>query len=96
MSVPNSSVSPLRHEEEREGSILLSLNVKLVVMIIGPLFQLLPIGCRWSLDHQDCQKTVLGFFLLGVLLNRWWSLPISLGNSSQQLATLGFLWYSSQ
>ena len=30
---PNYGGSPLRHEEEREGSIVLILNVKLVVMI---------------------------------------------------------------
>ena len=51
---------------------------------------------RWSLCHQDFQETALGFFLMGVLLNRWGSLPILLGNSSQQPATLGFPWYSSQ
>ena len=45
---------------------MLILNVQLVVMIIGPLFQWLPIGCRWSLSHQDFQKTALGFFLTGV------------------------------
>ena len=63
---PNCGGSPLRREEEREGSIVLILNFKLVVMIIGPQFQWLPIGYRWSLSHQDCQKTVLGFFLIGV------------------------------
>ena len=35
-------------------------------MMFGPQFQWLPIGCRWSLGHQDCQKTMLGFFLTGV------------------------------
>ena len=87
--------SPLRREEEHEGSIVLNLNVKQVVMIIGPRFQWLPIGYRWSLDHQDYQKIVLGIFLTGVLVNRWGSLPVSLGNSSQRPATLGFPWYSS-
>ena len=51
---PNYGGSPLRREEEREGSIVLNLNVKIVVMIIGTQFQWLLIGCRWSLDHQDC------------------------------------------
>ena len=34
--------------------------------MFGPRFQWLPIGYRWSLDHQDYQKTALGFFLTGV------------------------------
>ena len=93
---PNCGGSPLRREEECEGSIMSNLYVKLVVMIFGPRFQWLPIGCRWSLGHQDCQKTALGFFLMGVLLNKWGSLPFSLGNFSQGPATLGFPWYSSQ
>ena len=73
---PNCGGSPLRREEEHEGSIVLDLNVKLVVMMIGPQFQWLPIGYRWSLGHQDCQKTALSFFLMGLLLNRWGSFPI--------------------
>ena len=88
--------SALRREEEHEGSIVSDLYVKMVVMIFGPQFQSLPIGFRWSLGHQDCQKIALGFFLTGVLLNRWGLLPVSLGNSSQRPATLGFPWYSSQ
>ena len=87
---------PLRRDEEREGSIVSNLYVKMVVMIFGPQFQWLPIVCRWSLSHQDCQKTMLGFFLMGVLVNWWGSFPVSLGNSSQRPATLGFPWYSSQ
>ena len=43
----NCGGSPLRREEEREVSIVLNLNVKLVVMIIGPQFQWIPIRCRW-------------------------------------------------
>ena len=39
------------------------LCLKLVGMMFGPRFHWLPIGCRWSLDHQDYQKTTLGFFL---------------------------------
>ena len=35
-------------------------------MIFGPQFQWIPIGYRWSLDHQDYQKTVLGLFLISV------------------------------
>ena len=50
----------------------------------------------WSLGHQYYQETSLGFYLTGVLVNRWGLLPISLGNSSQCPATLGFPWYSSQ
>ena len=127
-----------------------NLYVKMVVMIFGPRFQWLPIGCRWSLGHQECQKTTLGFFitgvstqsvrviarfswkflsvasyfvvlvvlltmssksdpkcfpwlrksgnyfLKGVLVNRWGSLHVSLRNSSQRPATLGFPWHSSQ
>ena len=93
---PNCGGLPLKGEEEREGSIVSNLYVKMVVMISGPWFQLIPIGFRWSLDHQNCQKTALGFFLTGVLLNRWGSLPVSLGNSSQRPVTLEFPWYSSQ
>ena len=33
---------PLRHEEEREGSIMSNLYVKLVIMIFGPWFQWIP------------------------------------------------------
>ena len=70
--------SPLRREEECEGSIVSDLYVKMVVIIFGPRFQWLPIGFRWSLSHQDYQKKVLGFFLMVVLLNRWGSLPVLL------------------
>ena len=34
--------------------------------MFGPRFQWLTIGYRWSLGHQDCQKTALGLFLIGV------------------------------
>ena len=34
--------------------------------MFGPRFQWLPIGYRWLLNHQDCQKITLGFFLNGV------------------------------
>ena len=34
--------------------------------MFGPRFQWLPIGCSWSLGHQDCQKTTLEFFLTGL------------------------------
>ena len=61
MSVPNGGGSPLRREEEHGGSIVF-LCMKLVRMMFGPQFQWLPIGCRWSLGHQDCQKIALGFF----------------------------------
>ena len=87
---------PLRREEEHEGSIMSYLYVKMEVIIFGPRFQWLPIGFRWSLGHKDYQKIVLGFFLTGVLLNRWGSFPVSLGNFSQRPTTLGFPWYSSQ
>ena len=91
---PYCGSSRLRCEEEREGSIVSYLYVKVVVMIFGPHFQWLPIGFRWSLGHQDFQKIVIGFFLMGVLVNRWGSLAVSLGNFSQWQATLGFPWYS--
>ena len=34
--------------------------------MFGPQFQWLPIGCRWSLSHQDYQKIALGLLLAGV------------------------------
>ena len=40
--------------------------INLVGMIFGPRFQWLPIGYRWSLSHQDYQKTTLNFFLVVV------------------------------
>ena len=49
-----------------DDQLCLILCVKLVVMRFGPQFLWLPIGYRWSLSHQDGQKTVLGFFLTGV------------------------------
>ena len=49
-----------------EDQLCLILCVKLVVMIFGPRFQWLPIGCRWSLGHQEFQKIVLGLFLTSV------------------------------
>ena len=45
---------------------MLDLCINLVGMIFGPQFQWLPIGCRWSLGHQDFQKIALGVFLMCV------------------------------
>ena len=64
--------------------------------ILDPGFSGFLLAFRQSLGHQDCQETALGFFLMGVLVNRWGSFLVSLGNSSQWPATLGFPWYSSQ
>ena len=48
------------------GDQLCYMFIKLMGMMFGPQFQWLPIGYRWSLGHQDYQKTTLGFFLMGV------------------------------
>ena len=48
-----------------EDQLCLILCVKLVVMRFGPRFRWLPIGCKWSLGHQDFQKKVLAVFLTG-------------------------------
>ena len=95
---PNCGGLPLRREEKHGGSIVFDLYVKMVKYgnDFWTLVLIASIGFRWSLDHQDCQKTTLGFFLMGVLVNQWGSFPVSLGNSSQRPTTLGFPWYFSQ
>ena len=35
-------------------------------MMFGLRFWWLPIGCRWSLDHQDYQMIALPLFLTGI------------------------------
>ena len=48
-----------------EDQLCSLLCMKLVGMIFGPQFQWLPISQRWSLGHQDYQKTNLSLFLMG-------------------------------
>ena len=48
-----------------EDQLCFLVCMKLVGIKFGPRFQWLPTSWRWSLGHQDCQKTALGLFLMG-------------------------------
>ena len=50
--------------------------------VLDPSFNGFLLAFRWSLSHQEFQETTLGFFLTGVLVNRWGLFLVSLGNSS--------------
>ena len=95
MSVSNGGGSPLRSEAKRGGSIMLN-----VYQTDGnDIWTLVSVDSYAVGGHSTpniSRRQHLAFSSQAFILNRKGSFPVSLGSSSQQPATLGFLWYSSQ